>query len=86
MAEPIFYPPERTPGEWRGYLLCVIDGVATRVELHQGPAPAGRRPRCDRFEARSNDVTVVVGGLHVVARYMIGKMVPRSLPRRAFGA
>ena len=84
MAEPVFYPPERQYGAWRGYLLCVIDGVATRVELHQGPAPVGRRPRGDRFEARVDEVAVAVGGLHVVARHMIGKMVPRSMPRRSF--
>lgn len=84
-APPPIYPPERRPGEWRGYVQWVIDGVTTRIELHQGPAPRGRRPRCDSYESRTDDGAVLaVGGLHVVVRQAIAHEVPRSLPIAAY--
>lgn len=82
MAEPREYPEDHQAGKWRGYVLVVIDGIPTRVELHQGANPPGRRSRCDSFEARVDGATVAAGGLHAVARHMISEMIPRALARR----
>ena len=87
LAPPV-YPVDRHAGQWRGYLLIVIDGYATRVELHQGPASRGRRPRCDSFESRSHDGARVlaVGGLHAVCRQAIAREIPRTLSRAALAS
>jgi hypothetical protein len=82
MAEPRAYPEDHRAGEWRGYVLFVLDGVETRVELHQGANPPDRRSRSDSYEARVDGFAVVAGGLHAVARHMIAEMIPRSLARR----
>ena len=83
-AAPI-YPPDRRPGEWRGYVLFVIDGCTTRVELHQGPAARGRRPRCDSFQSRDEmGADLATGGLHAICRQAIAEEIPRALPREAY--
>lgn len=78
------YPPDRRPGQWRGYILVVLDGCETRVELHQGPAARGRRPRCDSLQSRMDGRELATGGLHAICRQLIGHEVPRALPREAY--
>ena len=66
-------------------LLFVIDGCTTRVDLHQGPAAKGRRPRCDSYESRNElGAALAAGGLHTICRQAIADEVPHSLSRRAF--
>lgn len=77
------YPPERRAGQHRGYVLWVIDGCATRVDLFVPPQPA-RRARCDSFEARIDDRVVCTGGLRVIDDHALKHHIPRSLPRAAF--
>lgn len=69
-------------GDWRGYAMWVIDGVTTRVELHQAPGRGNARPRCDSLEGRADGVVVASGGLNAINRHAAQWLVPRSMSRR----
>lgn len=83
MAAPApIYPVEHRPGEWRGCITWQIDGITTRIDLHQPQCVRGRRSRCDSFDARDGDRPLIVGGLHAVSRAAISEAIPRSMSRR----
>lgn len=63
--------------------MWVIDGVTTRVELHQAPGRGNARPRCDSMEARVDGVVVASGGLNAINRHVAQRLVPRAMSRRA---
>ena len=49
-------PAAHRAGDWRGYAMWVIDGVVTRIELHQAPGRGNARPRCDSLDGRVDGV------------------------------
>ena len=63
--------------------MWVIDGVTTRVELHQAPGSGNARPRCDSLEGRVDGAVVARGGINAINRYAAQRLVPRAMSRRA---
>ena len=80
--EPV-QPAQHRAGDWRGYAMWVLDGVVTRVELHQAPGHGNARPRCDGLEGRVDGVVVASGGLNAINRHAAQCMEPRAISRRA---
>ena len=84
MADPApIQPAAHRSGDWRGYAMWVIDGVVTRIELHQAPGSGNARPRCDSMEGRVDGVVVAGGGINAINRYAAQSMIPRAMSRRA---
>lgn len=78
-----YYPAERAPGTQRGFVWVQLDGVDTIATLHQGPAPKGRRPRCDSLQSRDGARILATGGLHAICRQLVQCEVPAPMSRRA---
>ena len=76
-------PAAHRAGDWRGYAMWVLDGVVTRVELHQAPGHGNARPRCDGLEGRVDGVVVASGGINAINRHAAQALIPRAMSRRA---
>ena len=63
--------------------MWVIDGVVTRIELHQAPGSGNARPRCDSLDGRVDGAVVASGGINAINRYAAQRLVPRAMSRRA---
>ena len=81
-AAPI-QPAQHRAGDWRGYAVWMIDGVVTRIELHQAPGRGNARPRCDSLDGRVDGAVVASGGINAINRYAAQRLVPRAMSRRA---
>lgn len=82
------YPPARMPGQYAGYIEIhdAINGWTVRHELAVPSDRGGRRARVDSLTLTVEGRPVATGGWHEVFRYLVAKVLPRSLPVRALAS